>query len=551
MGRRSGGPEWHYEELEAVRPAGRPRWVGQRSNGPFPCLIVGWTPVRTGPDHELATSGRRVDAPGNPATRLAFVPGKPGPSSSSAPTAASGHVPSGPTAQSGRDASGQCGQPWPRNQRSSLTAARVLLGANIPNGAQGRKCGTGDAPSMEQPSPVRPRIRRMNTADDRGRRDNGTLSLHRPRRGVVPAADRRRRRQRFIDATEHPPPSASHTYTGGGRLDVNYNDPSIRPRGSGSAGPVSSVSTSRRAKRASMRPVSGRPARHEDDLSSARKSRSGAPRETPGGDRAGSSKGTLQYRQSGSSRATLLYTGPLPADPRVRGPKLGTSTLTNNAASSALRHGPKGRGNAQLARPQGVTAGTMWGGPPGVGRVPHLERTSTMWPGRERDRFKADPTTTARIPWARAVSSSIFRRPVRNANHAIVDVSRASTRDDADDRPGPAVVFGRGVFEPDRDNTATWTKHLRTTIGDQPVNRTPVARRLPPATLYGLDRLSAVLRLVRGGGRDRWVAVGGTACRSAAVLRPDARSEPRNGDPPAPTLATPTAGAPIGLFGWP
>jgi hypothetical protein len=153
----------------------------------------------------------------------------------------------------------------------------------------------------------------------------------------------------------------------------------------------------------------------------------------------------------GEFPSDLLYTGPCGS--AADWPKLGTSTLTNNTATSPYGT-TKGLGTvSSIARSN--DAGTMWAGT-GSGRVLISKNVNAVDPAS---------VTFTRIDTAsqpgRAVSS-VYADPT-NPNHALVTFSGYGANTPTE----LGHVFDI-VYDP-ATSTATWTD-LSYDIGDQPVN---------------------------------------------------------------------------------
>jgi hypothetical protein len=310
-----------------------------------------------------------------------------------------------------------------------------------------------------------------------GTQDNGTLSFTGSTRWYLPLTGDGG--DSGFDATD--PHLRFHTYTGG-QMDVNYND--VDPTSWLWIGDRFIVNFPEAQR--FYAPVLADPLASKTIFVGAQ---SVWRTQNAGGDRA-----FLEAHCNtaiGEFPSDLLYTGPC-GDP-ASWPKLGTSTLTNNAASSP--YGTTKGGNTLSSLARGRDAGTMWAGT-GVGRV-LISKNINDVPASVT--FKRIDTTAQP---GRAVSS-IFADP-SNANHAIVtfsgfDVTTPTT---------PGHVFDV-VFDP-TSNTATWT-NISYDIGDQPVN--DAVLDVSTGDVY-VSTDFGVLRLAEGA--QTWVAVG-DGLPSAAV----------------------------------
>jgi hypothetical protein len=153
----------------------------------------------------------------------------------------------------------------------------------------------------------------------------------------------------------------------------------------------------------------------------------------------------------GEFPSDLLYTGPC-GDP-ASWPKLGTSTLTNSAASSP--YGTTKGGSTISALSRGHDGGTMWAGT-GGGRV-LVSKNINAAPASVT--FTRIDTVTGQ---PNRVVSSIYADPT-DPNRAIVTFSGYN----ATTPTTPGHVFDV-VFDP-TSNTAAWSD-ISYDIGDQPVN---------------------------------------------------------------------------------
>jgi hypothetical protein len=310
-----------------------------------------------------------------------------------------------------------------------------------------------------------------------GTQDNGTLSFTGSTRWYLPLTGDGG--DSGFDATD--PHLRFHTYTGG-QMDVNYND--VDPTSWLWIGDRFIVNFPENQR--FYAPVLADPLASKTIFVGAQ---SVWRTQNAGGDRA-----FLEAHCNtaiGEFPSDLLYTGPC-GDP-ASWPKLGTSTLTNNTASSP--YGTTKGGNTLSSLARGRDAGTMWAGT-GVGRV-LISKNINDVPASVM--FKRIDTTAQP---GRAVSS-IFADP-SNANHAIVtfsgfDVTTPTT---------PGHVFDV-VFDP-TSNTATWT-NISYDIGDQPVN--DAVLDVSTGDVY-VSTDFGVLRLAEGA--QTWVAVG-DGLPSAAV----------------------------------
>jgi hypothetical protein len=310
-----------------------------------------------------------------------------------------------------------------------------------------------------------------------GTQDNGTLSFTGSTRWYLPLTGDGG--DSGFDATD--PHLRFHTYTGG-QMDVNYND--VDPTSWLWIGDRFIVNFPEAQR--FYAPVLADPLATKTIFVGAQ---SVWRTQNAGGDRA-----FLEAHCNtavGEFPSDLLYTGPC-GDP-ASWPKLGTSTLTNNAASSP--YGTTKGGNTLSSLARGRDAGTMWAGT-GVGRVLISKNINDVPASVTFTRID-----TAAQP-GRAVSS-IFADP-SNANHAIVtfsgfDVTTPTT---------PGHVFDV-VFDP-TSNTATWT-NISYDIGDQPVN--DAVLDVSTGDVY-VSTDFGVLRLADGA--QTWVAVG-DGLPSAAV----------------------------------
>jgi hypothetical protein len=270
-----------------------------------------------------------------------------------------------------------------------------------------------------------------------GTQDNGTLSFTGSTRWYLPLTGDGG--DSGFDATD--PHLRFHTYTGG-QMDVNYND--VDPSSWLWIGDrfIVNFPESQRF----YAPVLADPLVSKTIFVGAQ---SVWRTQNAGGDRA-----FLEAHCNtavGEFPSDLLYTGPC-GDP-ASWPKLGTSTLTNSAASSP--YGTTKGGSTISALSRGRDGGTMWAGT-GGGRVlvsKNINDAPASVTFTRIDTVAAQPNR---------VVSSIYADPT-DANHAIVTFSGYN----ATTPTTPGHVFDV-VFDP-TTNSATWSD-ISYDIGDQPVN---------------------------------------------------------------------------------
>jgi hypothetical protein len=270
-----------------------------------------------------------------------------------------------------------------------------------------------------------------------GTQDNGTLSFTGSTRWYLPLTGDGG--DSGFDATD--PHLRFHTYTGG-QMDVNYND--VDPSSWLWIGDrfIVNFPESQRF----YAPVLSDPFVSKTIFVGAQ---SVWRTQNAGGDRA-----FLEAHCNtavGEFPSDLLYTGPC-GDPSSW-PKLGTSTLTNSAASSP--YGTTKGGSTISALSRGRDGGTMWAGT-GGGRVlvsKNINDAPASVTFTRIDTVAAQPNR---------VVSSIYADPT-DPNHAIVTFSGYN----ATTPTTPGHVFDV-VFDP-TSSSATWSD-ISYDIGDQPVN---------------------------------------------------------------------------------